>query len=235
MKKWLQKIFRHRHDTRYEWGEFVWHPHPKRWSLSLKFTDAYSNEKDMLIIEPLFCSVYIHLSTEMCRSKNGHDGREKNFGFYIYPQLWKIQTVVFCFGTKQKHFEMPWGWKWHSTEILDHKFNPVYYEDTYTNKHVSFNHRYEAEDYLKNLYSEIYEYKYTLKNGTVQERIAKVAVERRVWKMRWFPFVKMKRTTISVVFDEEVGGCTGCGYDILPGETPEQTLRRMEKERRFDR
>ena len=29
------------------------------------------------------------------------------------------------------------------------------------------------------------------------------------------------------------GGCIGCSYDLKPGETPEECLKRMEKEREF--
>ena len=29
------------------------------------------------------------------------------------------------------------------------------------------------------------------------------------------------------------GGCIGCSYDSKPGETPEECLKRMEKERKF--
>ena len=46
---------------------------------------------------------------------------------------------------------------------------------------------------------------------------------------------------IKVEFDGEVGkdkgsgkgGCIGCSYNILPNETPEDCIRRMEKERNF--
>jgi hypothetical protein len=52
----------------------------------------------------------------------------------------------------------------------------------------------------------------------------------------------MVRTSIWVTFNEEIGervetwkgGTTGCGCDIRTGETPEMTLRRMEKERKFE-
>jgi hypothetical protein len=52
----------------------------------------------------------------------------------------------------------------------------------------------------------------------------------------------MIRTSIWVTFNEEIGervgswkgGVTGAVTDILPGETPEMTLRRMEKERKFE-
>jgi len=51
----------------------------------------------------------------------------------------------------------------------------------------------------------------------------------------------MTRRTIAVEFNEEVGertgswkgGVLGCGYDMKPGETRLECLRRMERERRF--
>ena len=47
--------------------------------------------------------------------------------------------------------------------------------------------------------------------------------------------------SIGVSFDGEVGeetgswkgGCVGCGYEMLPGEVPLDTLRRMERDRKF--
>ena len=87
-------------------------------------------------------------------------------------------------------------------------------------------------------------YQYRLKSGEIQRRIATVFVERREWRpliFQWTRLFAKVRTTIDVVFDDEVGertgswkgGCTGCGYEMLPGETAEQTLRRMEMERKF--
>ena len=62
------------------------------------------------------------------------------------------------------------------------------------------------------------------------------------WRVlkRW-PIYKWYRKSINVQFSDETGertgswkgGTIGCGYDMLPGETAEQTLRRMEKEREF--
>ena len=61
--------------------------------------------------------------------------------------------------------------------------------------------------------------------------------------MKWFPFIKRYWTSIDVRFDNEIGegvdtwkgGCTGCSYNLLEDETPEQCLRRMEIERKFER
>lgn len=87
-------------------------------------------------------------------------------------------------------------------------------------------------------------YTYTLKRGETQNRTAKVYVDRRSWRPRWFTWTALfenTRQSIEVEFDGEVGersgswkgGCVGCGYEMLSGESPEQTLRRMEKERTF--
>ena len=69
-------------------------------------------------------------------------------------------------------------------------------------------------------------------------------MERRAWRPKWFTWTRIfekQRQSISVEFNDEVGersgswkgGCIVCGYEMLPGETPEQTLRRMERERVF--
>ena len=87
-------------------------------------------------------------------------------------------------------------------------------------------------------------YAYRLRNDELQQRKATVFVERRAWRPRWFEWTSLfekSYQSIAVEFDDEVGertgswkgGCVGCGYTMLPGETPKQTLRRMERERFF--
>lgn len=84
-------------------------------------------------------------------------------------------------------------------------------------------------------------YRYVLKNGTVQERIATCTVEKRQWHRKWFPFLKLERNVINVEFDEEVGertgswkgGVIGTSYEILPHETVEQCLGRMERDEKL--
>lgn len=89
--------------------------------------------------------------------------------------------------------------------------------------------------------SKDYPYTYTLNSGEVQHRIATVTEECRQWHRKWLPFIKMKKVVIDIRFNDEVGersgsykgGTTGCSYYLLPNETVEQCLRRMEKERKF--
>ena len=68
--------------------------------------------------------------------------------------------------------------------------------------------------------------------------------EYREWRPKWLTWISWfatKRNYIEIEFDKEVGkekgswkgGCVGCSYDLLPGETPEECIRRMEKERKF--
>jgi hypothetical protein len=90
-----------------------------------------------------------------------------------------------------------------------------------------------------------YSYVYRLNSGEVQERWADVTVDRMEWRWKWFgrflPWPRLRRQSINVNFNDEVGertgswkgGCIGCGYTMLRGETPEVTLRRMEFERKF--
>jgi len=89
-------------------------------------------------------------------------------------------------------------------------------------------------------------YRYVRRSGEVQERTATFYAERcehRYNWLRWLPFPRRIKSSISVEFNDEVGegtgswkgGVTGCGYDMLDDELPLECLRRMESERKFSR
>ncbi|WP_447077626.1 hypothetical protein [Shewanella algae] len=93
----------------------------------------------------------------------------------------------------------------------------------------------------ENIDRQEFDYTYQLNSGEIQNRKATCFIEKRQWHRKWLPFIKITCKQLNVKFDDEVGeksgswkgGCIGCGYEMLPNETVEQCLRRMEKERKF--
>ncbi len=92
----------------------------------------------------------------------------------------------------------------------------------------------------------LFNYAYTLKSGEVQRRKAKVHVERMFHRRRWMKWTAVGERChqyIDFRFDGEVGedsgswkgGVIGTSETMLPGETAEQTFRRMERTRKFGR
>ncbi len=142
-------------------------------------------------------------------------------------------SVVWTWGDYVKFFHMPWDWDFIKCEVQ----RP---DGTWVKEVNSWDGG-EPDGRWEGSFS----YSYTLKSGEVQRRTAKVHVDRREWRrkwLRWCPVLAKVRTSIDITFDGEVGertgswkgGCIGCGWEMLPGETPEQTLRRMEREREFN-
>lgn len=132
------------------------------------------------------------------------------YGFYFFDDSLVLQygKTHGTRGDPQKHIRMPWAWTHREHKILSEK--------------------------------ETHPYCYRLRSGEVQARTATINVESRLWTRYWLPWRLYKRT-IDITFDGEVGertgswkgGTTGCGYEMLTGETPLQCLRRMESERKF--
>lgn len=151
----------------------------------------------------------------------------ESWGVYYHEK-----SVVFCWGDRHKTFYMPWMWDHCKTEVRRPDGSWVPYVASYDNKEP------DGREILT------FPYRYTLKSGEIQDATATVYVERRTWKWRWLPrlpWPRLVRQSIDIAFDMEIGersgswkgGCIGCGWDMRPGETPEQTLRRMESERTF--
>ncbi|MGY9050349.1 MAG: hypothetical protein ACKVKF_25850, partial [Rhodobacterales bacterium] len=93
-------------------------------------------------------------------------------------------------------------------------------------------------------YAEAYPFTYTLKSGKIQNRIATVSKRRHVLCRRMFKMFGWPRwikESIDIDFDGEVGersgswkgGTMGCSYNLRRGETMEQALRRMGRDRKF--
>lgn len=166
----------------------------------------------------------------------------KDYGFYTDEDAFVIKWGSHNLISKGfiKFFYYPWSYDHCQTEFIDHEGKFI--------QAPSSSDWFEQYRFTKNNKKyDTYSYTYIRKDGTVQNRKAKVSVERRTWWQRWFGLGKKHmtpkkvRTSIDIAFDDEVGertgswkgGTVGCGYDLLPGETPYECLRRMEKERKF--
>ncbi len=141
---------------------------------------------------------------------------------------------------KTKIVRLPWAWEFYRRSFWledDEWAHDIHQKG----KHMPWEER-NALD----LWSYTYPYTYTLRSGEVQHRKATVTLEESECRQRWLlwtPLFARVRRSIRVEFDGEVGegtgswkgGTIGCGYDLLPGEAPEACLRRMERDRKFNR
>jgi hypothetical protein len=153
-------------------------------------------------------------------------------------QPWYMRTFV---------FHLPWDYEWVRTSTL--KKDGTWFHELRGDKKKLGDWKAwkKLEDEIEpQLWKEVYPYTYVLRSGDIQNVQATVKVEEREWRWRWFkwlPFPRIVSKTIDVNFSEEVGegrgswkgGTLGCGYAMLPRETPLDTLRRMERERKFER
>jgi len=157
------------------------------------------------------------------------------YGFYFFGDAlvleWGKDTGRSSDPKKKKFIYMPWSWQ--------------HVRHDYLNADGSLHHparqgEYDAPEETK----ERHPYRYWLRSGKLQERIATVNGEEREWRWRLLtrlPWPRFIRRTINVEFSDEVGertgswkgGTTGCGWDWKHGESMLDALRRMERERKF--
>lgn len=141
-------------------------------------------------------------------------------------------TIHLNWGEKCKVLWMPWGWEWYRTSYL--MPDKTWEHETRKNRNFDYFNKLEK-------WKEVYPFKYIRRNreNEIQERQATVTVSEMEFRLRgaaWCSLFKLIRKSIWIEFDGEVGersgswkgGTIGCGNDLLPGETPEQCLRRLE-------
>ena len=154
------------------------------------------------------------------------------YGLYYHEN-----QLVLCTGKNTTHLHMPWYLEWIRTSILDKNGNWIH--ETRGNRKEFW-----KDEWNDIVFLEKRPYQYTTKNGEIQNCIATIKVEKREWRWRWFQWLswtKYIRKTIEVDFSEDIGegknswkgGTTGCSYEMLKNETPYETLKRMERERKF--
>lgn len=154
------------------------------------------------------------------------------YGAYIHQnQFW------ICLGEKRKNFSFPWDYEWIRTSAL--RKDGTWEHETKGNRKDFW-----EKEWKDILFNETHPYKYITKSGEEQNAIATISVREREWRWKWFKWLKITRKIvkdIDIEFSDEIGegkgswkgGCLGCDYKMLPNETPYETLKRMERERKF--
>lgn len=180
----------------------------------------------------IFLNLPIYCGLDQCETPS--------YGFYLYGEGKKVfDSVWLKWGEKIICFHMPWEWDWVRTSNLRK-------DGTWEHETKGNSKDFYKDEWKDVIWNESYPYTYVLKSGVVQNVMATVKVEEREWRwkgLKWSSYPSMIRKTISIEFSEEVGerkgswkgGTVGCGYTLLPHETPLECLRRMEKERKFNR
>lgn len=196
---------------------------------------SYFDNRLSITITPIYGMLYLHIP--FIRSKYD-ECDPPTYGVYFYGEGSKLfDCIVLCYGKKRKFIYMPWDYAWVRTSNLK--------------KDGTWEHEFQGDrkDFYKDCWKDVVKYEtfpytYVLKNGTIQDRTATIKTTEMEWRPRWFKwtslFSKVKKS-IDIEFNDEVGertgswkgGTMGCSYNLLPNETPEQCLRRMEKERKF--
>lgn len=204
---------------------------------------------------PFLFSIYITLGLRWIHAKERRVGvavHNDAIWLYVFDEgMGSVDYAKRKWYQRYYHWVFPWQYDWYSKEVLTNHI-PLLAKTVYIEKQGdrqklgldSFEQMRQKEAVEKTV-QETWDYRYTLKNGTVQYRKATICLHRMTWRMRWWPLLPFKKvsTSIDVKFNGEVGegagswkgGTIGCGYTILPHETPFKCLRRMESERKFGR
>lgn len=227
---------------------------PKRWyHLVLRVMEGLSEDGATLIIGLFGWAFYFrwprNLKRESCWGIRVDEyGLRISFGSRL-DKKWGSRS--------ERRITMDWPWQRTSIreEILDDDGETVYtvYDPGYwrgklrrlfriKSKRDWWKER-EAMEPVKKSVSKSFPYTYTRRNGEVQRVTATCYITRVTWAWQWLSFIRSSETSIWCNFDGEVGegvddwkgGTIGCGYGMRPGEKMEQTIRRMERDRKFNR
>ena len=171
------------------------------------------------------------------------------WGFSVDTDSWA--SIHLNWGAKTKFIHMPWQWDFVRRSILAPNGRSWVHElRGFDLRHDQVpiglpeegNRYWSLRECVR--WSRTLPYRYVLRSGQIQERKATIGVEEMEWRWRWFkwlPWPRLIKRSIDVSFDDEVGehsgswkgGTVGCSYALRSDETPEECLRRMERDRKF--
>jgi hypothetical protein len=231
---WIARMlgarFREDRGYRMKWGEWSW-----SWGLSLELIN-FGEDGDWSVKMMLgYGKAFVSLPFLPKRDPPSGDMLE-NWGF---TWNWDADThgadIHLNWGARSKIVHMPWSWG----SCVRHD---MLCADGVWRK---FRRDYDLPEGEIAAAVETHPYRYVCRDGTIQDTKATISVDEMEWRWRgtrWLPWPRMIRRTIDVQFDAETGerrgswkgGVLGCSYEMKRGETPLETLRRMQRHRRFD-
>ncbi len=186
------------------------------------------------------------------------------YGFYWYNSegaKFNITSFVWCWKSKIKFFHMPWEYDWVRTSKL--KKDGTWEHETYKNRKSfykddwkdilwfgSYPYTYVLKDgtiqqRMATICVEEREWRWrSFKWLPFPKMIRKTIdvefsyngqIHREVLiEKKGYPLKNKQLSEIGEQTGSWKGGTIGCGYSMKPGESPLDTLRRMERERKFD-
>ncbi|MDE4189661.1 hypothetical protein [Phaeobacter gallaeciensis] len=235
--RWFGLLECSREMLRFTWLEISW-----RLGLALallNFGDDDDRGHFTLHIHLIWPNIYLRLPFLPRRAPR--DQMMDSWGFTLDTDGWS--SFHLNWGSRTKIIHMPWALEFYRKSVL--MKDGTWLDDLVPARRDGIKTWQQFRDEVEaNGHKETHSYAYVLRNGKVQKRDATLTVEEWEWRRRWLmwtPLFAKIRKEIDVQFSGEVGersgswkgGCVGCSYEMKPGETPLDTLRRMEKERTF--
>ena len=191
---------------------------------------AWGDDHNTLVIGLVFVRLYLRLP----RWPNRDYDAELGYGFTFCDTGLHLH-----WGKRTKVLWYPWSWEFYKRWELVQGGSYARDRSLWVEVPRRMNHGQLAT-------KDTAEYVYKLRSGEEQRVTATYYVSHAEWRWRclkWLPWPRKTSTAISVEFSDEVGeergswkgGCIGCGYEMKPGESALECLRRMERERKFSR
>lgn len=218
--------------------EFKWGYISKRFGFKFYLiewdTDCEYDHTWSITFPLIFASITFYLPKWLPKRHFNKSGESdlKKWGCYSGDDF---SDLCFCWGFKHKYVNMPWQLTFHRYEVLM-KDGTWKAPPSWGNADSGIS----REEFDKDIATEEHPYKYLLNNGTFQHRTATIHVSEMEWRRRFLkhiPVFRKIRRTIEVEFSEKTGswkgGCIGCNFEMKLDELPYETLRRMERTRKF--
>lgn len=223
---------------------------------------GYFNRQHNIVLNLIFITITIYLPILSKKTEDEIGCEPYQYGIFTYSTdnytLLKIFNSIFIqYGLICKILYMPWDYtfiyraiqsckskKWY---IIDYKLDK--FLNKYSNKNKYFNNTIDVVildtyQYLEKYPDEFYRtYNYRFEKLN-QESKCKYYVCEYCWRPKWLKWndkFSLKKRTIEVEFENEMGprvgtwkgGVLSCSFTMKENETPEECIKRMEKEYNF--